>query len=309
MKSSITFGSDPELHLYGVRENRMVSALRVLGVDKKTPIELEGGARMYADNALIEASMPPEDSVNGMVLRMRDTLTKMSDRIGPSYGLSAHSSEFYDQQELEDARLLPVHQPTEEDKQRGHWAVGCNPNWDAYRRKENEIRKFTDTMRTGSFHIHLGHEMFAGELHANPKPKEILVKVLDIYLGCASVIFDRDPTAAARRRYYGRAGEFRSTPYGIEYRVLGNWSLRSPITTRLCFELAEYSVGVVVSGSGQELVEAIGSRDPQVAINENNPGLAKEILLKAATPESFMDRIFRKYRNNNLMEAWGITND
>lgn len=288
----ITFGSDPELMIYSKSDKRVVSALRILDRDKKDPLDLGQGVKMYADNALCEASMPPENSVESMVLGMRSALSKMQSALGRrgNYSLSAQASEFFDDCEMEDEKL---------------WEVGCNPNWDAYREAENTPIPFTDTMRTGSFHIHLGNEMIAGKLQQNPH-KTQLIKTLDVYLGCASVIFDRDPTAVQRRRYYGKAGEFRSTDYGVEYRVLGNWPLRSPITTKLCFDLAAYALNLLHTGHAKAACEAVGEAAPQKAINENDKGLAKEVLLKAAMPEEFMQRIFRKHRNASLNQSWGI---
>jgi hypothetical protein len=279
-----TLGTDPELFVWGRRQNRMVSALKVLGVDKHKPILLDRGVKVYADNALAEASMPPEESVDGIVSRTGDAIRQLKSKIGREYDLVAAAAHVFDKREMGSKKL---------------WEIGCNPNFNAYTRQQNIPQQFNDTMRTGSFHIHIGDDSLRGEIGKNPN-KETIIKVLDIYLGCASVIFDKDDTALRRRKYYGKAGEFRPTPYGVEYRVLGNWSLRSQETTKLCFDLALYALSHIHDGTGQAVCEAVGENDPQEAINENNPLVASDVLLKAATPDHFLDRIFKVYKNKEM---------
>lgn len=262
----------------------MVSALRVIGTDKKAPIPLDGGSRMYADNALCEAAMPPETTVDGMVARIRDVILQMKAKIGDDFSLVAQASHVFDKEEMEDKNL---------------WEVGCTPSFNAWTETQNLVIPFEDTMRTGSFHIHLGDDMLKGKLEENDN-KALAIKMMDSYLGCASVLFDKDPTSLERRRYYGRAGEFRSTPYGIEYRVLGNWALRSPETTKLCFDLALHSLSVLHDGFAESTLERVGDT-PIRAINTGNKDLCVAILKRARTPDDLWKRIFAKYDNK---EAW-----
>jgi len=49
-----------------------------------------------------------------------------------------------------------------------------------------------------------------------------VIKALDAYLGLPSVLFEKD---GMRRTLYGKAGAYRPTPYGVEYRVLSNFWL------------------------------------------------------------------------------------
>lgn len=293
-----TLGTDPELFIFDHALNRMASAPRVIGAYKDNPVSLDRGVKMYADNALAEASMPPEETVGGMVNRIRDVIMQMSGRIGKDFSLVAQSSHFFHKEELGEEKL---------------WEVGCNPNFNAYLRCQNEPIPFTDTMRTGSFHLHLGHDALAyrgsgkytqtEDLQTNPN-KVLAIKLLDIYLGCASVLFDKDQTSGARRKYYGMAGEFRPTPYGVEYRVLGNWALRSPETTRLCFDLALRALDALDSDIADVIVESIGEEDPQLAINSGDVEMASEVLLKTDLEDKLHMRVFEDYKNDNMMEAW-----
>lgn len=51
---------------------------------------------------------------------------------------------------------------------------------------------------------------------------------MDLYLGVPSVLIDPD---TRRRSLYGKAGCFRLTDYGVEYRVLSGYFIKDEITT------------------------------------------------------------------------------
>lgn len=74
--------------------------------------------------------------------------------------------------------------------------------------------------RSAGGHIHIGLSIY------NKQP-ERLVALMDVLLGNTQVMIDRSPDAAERRKTYGRAGEFRLPPHGVEYRTLSNWWLIS----------------------------------------------------------------------------------
>ncbi len=63
------------------------------------------------------------------------------------------------------------------------------------------------------FHIHIGYKNYNADTSIQ------LVKYLDQYLGIPSIIRDQDKK---RRSLYGKAGCFRLTGYGVEYRVLSS---------------------------------------------------------------------------------------
>lgn len=261
----LTLGSDPELMVLDHRKNRIVSSLEVLdGRDKTDPIKLSGGIKLYADNVLAEIAHPPVNSVKDAVDAYRDIFTKVGTFLGTRYSLVPHAAHVYHKDEMRDPRALKG---------------GCNPSLDAYKEAENPMVKFTNNLRTGSFHIHIGYD----KLESMPM-KVKAVRILDMYLGCASVIFDRDPTAKTRRSLYGRAGEFRATEYGLEYRVLGNYALRTPGLTELAFELAHYSMKKIDHNADAFLMREVNPIDVQRAINECDRNLSARILHKIGLP-------------------------
>lgn len=281
----ITLGGDPEMMLVDLKSGKIVSSLRVLGKDKHDPIDLGDGIKMYADNVLVECAFPPA-SQEQIVHHIREVFLRMKAHLGPQYTLFPQASHEYAKEELADKRA---------------WETGCNPNFDVYKEDSNPAAEFTDGNRTGSCHIHIGDDSLM-----SMNDKAHAVKVLDIFLGCASVVFDRDQTAQKRRLLYGRAGEFRPTPYGVEYRVLGPWALRQPLTTELAYDLVGYALDIIHSGTSLGIMKSIKSLDVQKAINENDIMLAKRILYDAGLPHKLMQRVGMTYPRMTFEQAWGI---
>lgn len=281
----MTLGSDPELMLFDNTKGKIVSSIPVLKRDKHDPIDLGDGARMYADNVLVETSFPPSTTKEGFVESIRSVLRRMQGNLGNNYRLVPQASHIYDSEELQDDKAKES---------------GCNDNFHVYEGTKGPPPKFTNGLRTGSFHIHIGHENLL-----DFDNKDRAIKMLDIFLGCGSVIFDRDETSAARRALYGKAGEFRPTKYGIEYRVLGNFALRSPKTTELVVDLVARSIGHVLDGTADGVIASIPQEDVVNAINSNMKGMAKSVLLRAGIEKDLFDRVTKTYEPS-LYHAWGI---
>lgn len=109
-----------------------------------------------------------------------------------------------------------------------------------------------------------------------------LIPILDIILGNTCVLLDRNPLAAERRKIYGRAGDYRLTNYGIEYRTLSNFWLQSYQLMSFVTGLARTAVMIVASTIGndikceEELFKATNLSNIQKAINKNDFDLAME---------------------------------
>jgi hypothetical protein len=265
---------------------------------------------MYGDNALLEFTMPPEESSEDMVESLTSLFGGAQIRLGKRYRIEPQASHVYKKEELED-----VVSPTIRDKdgnliRYSHWESGCNPNFNGYKLEPNPPANFTNGLRTGSFHIHVGDLDYAkngedGLLHSLDN-KALAIRLLDIYLGCASILFDCDPSSPARRELYGKAGEFRPTPYGVEYRVLGNYALRCPSTTRLVFDLVEYAMAHFNEGTALDVARSVDEDQVQAAINKPDRNLARLILLKARTPLRLLERIEFEYGWGDFYEDWAL---
>ncbi len=241
-----TYGADPELMLYDTVKNKIVSAIGVLKNDKYTPIELPMGIMMYADNVLVEFSFPPCRDHASFVESLRNALQYGQNHLGPRYRFIAKAAHVYDDEELADPKALEG---------------GCSPNFDVYAGAPNMPPKFEGGLRTGSFHIHIGSDQLQTR-----ETKDAMIKYLDLCLGVPSLVFDHDSTSQQRRKLYGKAGEFRPTPYGVEYRVLGPYALRSPRLVSLCLNLVDLAFQAANVGEPELRVDnIINSHDVEVA--------------------------------------------
>jgi hypothetical protein len=289
---NITLGSDPELHVFDNEEKRIVSSLRVFkGRDKNKPINLGDGIKMYPDNVLLESAFPPASSIAEMMVRLKEVWVRMQEKLGSRYNLLPIAAHYYDYDQLRGKKP---------------WEIGCNPSHDAYTEALNTNSPFSSGLRTGSFHIHIGCDFLKGM-----SKKRLAIRIMDIIVGCSSVIFDRDQTALARRVLYGRAGEFRPTPYGLEYRVLGNYPLSNPIVTELVWDLTMQAMIILESKNGSvaaEIADSVGLTHPQQAINTCDEGLALNVLRHADLPKDLLNRVLesRGYAQRSFNEAWGI---
>jgi hypothetical protein len=93
---------------------------------------------------------------------------------------------------------------------------------------------------------------------------------MDMYIGVPSVVSDPDTN---RRKLYGKAGSFRLTPYGLEYRSLSSYMMSNNDL------LSQVWDGVVRSITAYN--EGTNLADPdlvQEVINTSNVELAKKLI-------------------------------
>jgi len=284
--SSKTFslGADPELMILDIDKNQIVSSIPILKTDKNNPIDLGKGIKIYSDNVLLEMSFPPSDSKLEFINRLGDVLHKTTKYLGEKYKLMAKSAHIYSEEELTYSHNI---NPME---------IGCNPSFNAWKLEVNLINEFPGGLRTGSFHLHFGNKIlkdFETKINA--------VRLLDIFLGCASVIFDKDETGLARRKLYGKSAEYREPAYGIEYRVLSPYSLQCPKLVELCLDIANYALEQIPNA--KNIICAEVASKTQTAINNCDKKLAEEVLNYVKFP--YFDRIKQNY-SVDLYKNWNI---
>lgn len=115
-------------------------------------------------------------------------------------------------------------------------ALGCQPSENIYGTPNfapGNSRAFAYRMVGG--HIHLGDKLIAPWLHKRAEP---IIRALDAFCGVPTVAMFDGIDDPRRRQYYGRAGEFRFQPHGLEYRALSNAWLSHPMFAHLVMNLA-----------------------------------------------------------------------
>jgi len=276
----LSFGGDPEVHLFDKKLGRIVSAIPVLKCDKHNPVDLGEGYKCYADNVLVEFTIPvsysPFSFMNN-VLRGVELIRKHLEKIEPDrYDLRCVAAYEYANEDLHDEKGNKLEQA---------WKIGCDPTFDAYARAMNPIREFDSNLRTGSFHVHVGHpDLIAIEA------KERMIHLMDAFVGCPFVLADNDPSTLKRRQYYGRAGEFRVTDYGVEYRVLSNFCMRKASHIESIGKLTNAAFSVLKFHGNESILKGL-SNEIQKAINTGDRSSAEKVIKEVGVPISFVNDI------------------
>jgi Phage phiEco32-like COOH.NH2 ligase-type 2 len=289
--TSFTIGSDPEFMVFDLSKKKIVSSLPLLP-DKEHPIDLGEGILVYADNILAEAKFPPARTKAEFIGSFRNAFQRLERHLGNNFNIAPVTYHVYDEVELSDKKS---------------WEIGCTPSYNGYTERENPIIKFKDGTRTGSAHIHIGNQKLC-----NFDVRHQAVRLLDIFLGVASVIFEKDgEPSRTRRRYYGSAGEYRPTSYGLEYRVLSPYVLRNPELIRLVYDLVDFTMSIIEGGDEiQSTLDLVDPKAIQYAINEADLPLARRIFSEVAgsvgMPVSLFRRVKPTYNVRDFHKNWQI---
>ena len=144
---------------------------------------------------------------------------------------------------------------------------GCEPDFNAYTRTINtpEMDASEHPHRYAGGHIHLG---LSSPYLSKDQPEYKLAKTedghirlirfLDLLLTIPTMRLDNDNGSKLRRSKYGKAGCFRPTPYGIEYRTPSCWWLKSPMFVSLVYGLARMAWSMVTINMDETYREAVG---------------------------------------------------
>lgn len=266
----ITLGADPEIFFE--------KSGKILGAEKIIPSEGLGDNNYGLGGVVLDGVQaelhPPATYRANVILNLRRIFTQLKNHLDGIPNVKICMAEMVEitKQELdslgEEARLL-----------------NCKPSMNIYGIKKAEVDGSKYRKRSASGHIHMTPSgAIFGRKHDN---RLRLVPILDIILGNTCVMIDRDPAQVERRKLYGRVGEYRLPLYGLEYRTLSNFWLRSPILADFVFSMAEMADNIVMTsmnnaGKGVdedpevELLELVDFRKLIRAVNGNDYNLAKE---------------------------------
>ena len=284
-KMKFTISSDPEVHIFDTIKNRIVSSIPVMKNDKYSPLDLGKGIKAYADSVLTEVALPVAKNKKEFINNFKESFSRLQKKLGNRYRLIPKSAHKYDDEELKD---------------KAAWEIGCSSTFCPYKQSVNNPGGFKNNVRTGSTHIHLGNKKL--QMHEN---RELASKILDVFVGCSSVLFDKDDTAAERRLLYGQSGEMRFPAHGLEWRVLGGNVLSSPKIMDLVFDLVDHSLTFIESGTAQDILNKVNEKDVTNAINLCDKELAEKVLIQAGLPNDLLNRAKEEY-SYDLYANWGI---
>lgn len=265
---SVTIGSDPEFFIADSRGNPYpISGL--LGGTKSAPVpmleQLGEGYAVQEDNLMAEFNIPPCRDADEFVAAIGEAREAALDLIRIRFPEASvyHGPEA----DFSGYRDAP-----------GYDMFGCAPDYCAYDADPTAPRSLGGdpltlfgTRRFAGGHIHVGNL-------PEDMPPHIFAMFLDLSIGLAGVAADPS-TVNGRRAWYGKAGVYRPTRWGMEYRVPSNWWLWNNQLARGVAEAVGYTANLAQRDPG--MLERIYTTVPwgsvQRAIGTRNITLAQDI--------------------------------
>lgn len=247
-------GSDPELFIVDTKKDKIISSIGLIPGEKGAayhPANLPEGFGLQIDNILAEFNIPPtnneEDFVTSMNV-MKEFIRGFVKLKNPDYDILCRASAFVDEDQLQsdEAKLF-----------------GCSPDFNAWKLCQNPKPNGDSTnLRSTGCHIHVGFDDPTDNICLD------LIRTMDLFLGVPSVLLDPDTD---RRKLYGKAGCFRFTPYGVEYRTLSGYFISNDNLIRWCFRqtikaIEFVNAGNTVNDDRQLILKAIDKCDTGTAI-------------------------------------------
>lgn len=251
---NLTIGADPELFLE--KDGKVISAEGLIGGSKDNPKEIsEEGHAVQEDNVMVEFNIPPSTTKQEFIHNINYPINYIKN-LCELYGDIKISK-------VVSAELEPKYINTSQAKK-----FGCEIDLNAYTKANNPRVINTSRWRSAGGHLHYGWD--------NPNTSTILKMVfaMDMTLGLQSVLMDND---TIRKKWYGRAGDFRQTHFGFEYRTLSNFWIQSNQLIEWAYETIIEAVNLVNTGEIDLLLD-LYKEEVRDCINNHDKEKAKQLL-------------------------------
>ena len=246
-----TIGCDPEFFLKS--DKGYVSSVGIVEGTKDEPLQLGGGAFVMQDNVAIEFGMPPAGSEDEWLKNLSSAYVELEQYLPEHLRLDCTPSAEFPETELQTPEACEF---------------GCDPDYNAWTKKMNQPPRATKTnFRSCGGHIHVGFvEGTKADFLLNRMGKANTIRMMDAFHGVTSIILDDSPESRDRRRLYGKAGCYRETDYGVEYRTLSNFWMKSPVLQKLMYRLTDevlthmmddYKTSAMFVGKNGKLIQHI----------------------------------------------------
>jgi hypothetical protein len=197
---TITIGADPEFFL--AKDGVFVSAHDLIPGSKAKPHPVKGGA-VQPDGLAAEFNIEPSSSFLEFKESIQSVMSQLLSITEICTPLEQVTVEF-DPTTIPDKVLV----------------IGCGADFNPYEEVVNEKAESSLNYRSAGGHIHIGGINLSGESPFMRYSNAIrMARLMDKYVGVYSSIWDKDKV---RRTTYGKAGNCRIKPYGVEYRALSN---------------------------------------------------------------------------------------
>jgi len=299
-----TIGTDPEFFLMKDDEYVSSQSAKIQGT-KHEPVALKNGGTIQRDNVAVEFATVPATDGKDFVEKVKSCLVDTYNMLPKGHDLIVEPSATFDKVHLTDPEAQEF---------------GCDPDFNAYTVSMNEKPWCGDSgFRSCGAHIHVG--CLGGDGKAMKglgflltfDGKILAIKSMDLFHGTISTVLDNSNAAVKRRELYGKAGAHRPTDYGVEYRVLSNYWMKSPELVMLMDGLTRDAMALIVDDKLQKILDIVGEDELQNVINNGLVVDAQKIVETYVMPNMSGDTLgyydmcvtnLPKYKS--VKEEWGI---
>lgn len=256
--TSVNIGSDPEIFLFDEKIGEMIPAIGLIPGTKEKPFPItEEGHFIQVDNVAAEFCVPPTMDPKEMYSNIQICLKAIEERAQeyvPMAKIAVVASHSFRKSFLDH----PIAKEFGCDSDMNAWTEIVNPKPIA----DDEC------LRSCGGHLHLSYN------NPNYETSLQIIKAMDLFLGVPSVLLDDD---TRRRELYGKAGSFRFKNYGIEYRSLSNFWIKSQESVDWVYEQIQKVIDFI--NEGKTLHSSEGD-EIQKCINTGDRELAKQLIEK-----------------------------
>lgn len=251
MITNVLRGADPELFLRSIEDNTPVVSIGLIGGSKQYPRPIGNGFAVQEDNVAVEYNIPPADNKEKFAASIHFVLDYLRQELEPKgLKLDISATMDFEREQLMHPQALEL---------------GCEPDYNAWTNSVNPRPEAPETLRSSGGHLHIGYD------NPNPSKSREIIRAHDLFCGVASLIHDKD---VRRRSIYGKAGAHRIKGYGVEYRTLSNFWIKTPELTKWLFEQSEKAIAFV--NNGGKIPRSVGNKII-TCINTGDMNLFKEL--------------------------------
>jgi len=279
-KSKITLGTDPEVFLFSEETNHFFPSQGITKGTKEEPYTIPSlgeGFSTQVDNVMTEFNIPASSSPEEFSQNIQKVLDWIQNNLPKELVVKIQpSAEFTEDMLNSDVAQL----------------LGCSADFDAYSGENVSVTSLAHTLeRYAGGHIHIGYPS------PNVDKNEKIVKWMDIYTGLPSVFLDEDDK---RKKYYGTPGRYREKSFGVEYRTLSNWWIKTPKLREWIFKQAEKAYYAVENNI---IIGESFERSVQDAISTNNRESAMILMthFDVIKPEELAELLITTNKKENVI--------
>jgi hypothetical protein len=213
------------------------------------------------DNVAVEFGVPPATNVDDFVHYVTTAIADLNEYLPDNLELICTPSAHFPDYELNHKEAR---------------AFGCEPDYNAW---DEDINEPPEGAAEGTFRSCGGHEHVGSELLQDIQSKIEFTKLMDCMHGYVATKLDDSDEAIARRFLYGKAGCYRPTDYGVEYRTMSNFWCKDEKLMKLIYHLTDDALHVFENNMHNELIDELGGEDQiRGVIDSGDSEMASEMI-------------------------------